>query len=532
MFNSNVLKLLSISLLMCPLFSSAMEPRSDVAEAMLLSIANQSEQIIDTSVLMQDALSKNAAITVQPYEDMDRVISKNDTACITTQLGFFTLAPDNLDHPEFLVLSQHTVGHENQTLIVQEIPYYRSNNITMIVNPDGSVSLAQVDTRYALEKMNIMQQEAQRKLQQEPKHHFGFHNPFGHKKEKKDKRKKSVDINSVHPEEQLEVADGQFQNFLETNCLLCFEQPEGMINIPCTNHHPSEYICLECLDQISKKKNECPICREPLKYEDVTINQSSISEEGIPSSILAAEALGVNPQVAQPTGQNKESNTMTMRAARIDRCLNRIGSIKEEPIALPSAGRPINNVNLNLNIEPHMIQHAPTNNRILTHQINRNNRNNVINQRQPIVQSKKIHNVQRRPREIIVEQPVSQNIVIRDTVEPKIMSGNKGQAQAGKPLVPNQPKAYIVSSKTIPFKSITHTLVDIRFDRQPSNAYFGQFIKYLSGLRAKHLFRINLSDIKTKEIQIQARMSESAVQTLIGMTNGHLSKLQSRNWLD
>ena len=194
MFKLNILKFLSVSLLMCPSLSSAMEPRNDVPETMLLSISNQSEQIVEASILTESALSDNAVITIQPYDDKDNVIFKNDNACILTQLGFFTLAPDNLDHPEYLVLSQHTEGHENQTLIVQEIPYYRSNNITMIVNPDGSVSLAQVNMGYALEKMNIMQQEAERKLQQEPKHHFGFHNPFGHKKEKKDKRKKSVDI--------------------------------------------------------------------------------------------------------------------------------------------------------------------------------------------------------------------------------------------------------------------------------------------------------------------------------------------------
>jgi hypothetical protein len=58
-------------------------------------------------------------------------------------------------------------------------------------------------------------QEAERtaaeeaKVQAEPKHHFGFHNPFGHKKDKKDKRKKSVDMSTKSDEQQSEVTDEQ-----------------------------------------------------------------------------------------------------------------------------------------------------------------------------------------------------------------------------------------------------------------------------------------------------------------------------------
>ena len=51
MFKLNILKFLSVSLLMCPILSSAMELRNDVPETMLLSIANQSEQTIDSFIL-------------------------------------------------------------------------------------------------------------------------------------------------------------------------------------------------------------------------------------------------------------------------------------------------------------------------------------------------------------------------------------------------------------------------------------------------------------------------------------------------
>lgn len=146
----NIFKFLSLSLLMCPLFSSAMEPENHAPERMLLSIANQSDQPIHAFI--------TAPITVQPYEDQDNVVPKNGSAIIFTQLGMFTLSPDDIHQPMSLVLSQNEAGHENQDLVVQEMPYHKANNIVVIVNPNGSVSLAQADAGYAEEKMNAIKQ--------------------------------------------------------------------------------------------------------------------------------------------------------------------------------------------------------------------------------------------------------------------------------------------------------------------------------------------------------------------------------------
>lgn len=158
MKNTNIFKILSIGLLIYPLASSAMEPENHGAQKILLSIANQSERAIDASILTQNALSQDNALIIQPYEDSDSVIFKNDNACITTQQGFFTLAPDDLYQPMSWVLSHHKTGHEEQTIVVQEIPYHRSNNIVVIVNPDDFVSLAQAEASYAEEKMNAIEQ--------------------------------------------------------------------------------------------------------------------------------------------------------------------------------------------------------------------------------------------------------------------------------------------------------------------------------------------------------------------------------------
>lgn len=159
--DKNIFKILSVSLLMCSMLSSAMEPLNEGPEKILLSIANQSERAVEAFFpILQMNQFNSFAGTIQPFEDQDSVVLKNGNAIIFTQLGTFTLAPDNADRPTYLVLSQDVAGHENQKLVVQEIPYHKSNNIIAIVNPNGSVSLAQGDAAQAEEKMNAIQQNA------------------------------------------------------------------------------------------------------------------------------------------------------------------------------------------------------------------------------------------------------------------------------------------------------------------------------------------------------------------------------------
>ena len=47
-------------------------------------------------------------------------------------------------------------------------------------------------------------------------------------------------------------------------CIICLECKEGLINVPCTNVHPSDHICNECVFEIMSK-DSCPICRKRLK---------------------------------------------------------------------------------------------------------------------------------------------------------------------------------------------------------------------------------------------------------------------------
>ncbi len=157
MFKLNILKFLSVSLLMCPMLSSAMEPRNNAVETMLLSISNQSEQIVEAFVSTIQAGRFLEDVTVQPYEDNDYVMRKNGRVKIYTQLGMFTLAPDNLEQPVSMVLSQNRAGHEGQILIVQEMPYHELNNVILIANPNGSVSFAQANVENAFERINAIQ---------------------------------------------------------------------------------------------------------------------------------------------------------------------------------------------------------------------------------------------------------------------------------------------------------------------------------------------------------------------------------------
>ncbi len=138
-------KFLSIGLLLCPLFNSAMEmPNKDVKTSyMLVSIANQSEQPVYAFVSDQ--------LTIQPYEDKnDYVVSTVNSPGIQTATGIYTLALDNVSHPTSFILN---VFKEGKDISIQKIPYNEVNNIILIVNPDSSVTVAQGNPAHAAEKI-------------------------------------------------------------------------------------------------------------------------------------------------------------------------------------------------------------------------------------------------------------------------------------------------------------------------------------------------------------------------------------------
>lgn len=149
----NTFKLLSLSLLMCPLFSSAMEPENHGTQKILLSIANQSEQPIHAFI--------TRPITVQPYEDEDNCINPAIShPVIHTENGMYTLTPENAA----LILTLHKGG---QTINLQTIPYYDINNVILIINPDNSVSIGHCNAENAIERMNIIKQSNNNIIPQE-----------------------------------------------------------------------------------------------------------------------------------------------------------------------------------------------------------------------------------------------------------------------------------------------------------------------------------------------------------------------------
>ncbi len=134
---------------------------NDIAETMLLTITNQSEQTVNAFIApsFKEGSNNDYLALIQPYEDKKDVVLKTGFAVvISNELGTFTLEPDNVDQPVSLMLFHQIVGHENQDSIIQEIPYHRFNNIIMTVDSNGLVSLAQDDAAYALEKMNAIEQ--------------------------------------------------------------------------------------------------------------------------------------------------------------------------------------------------------------------------------------------------------------------------------------------------------------------------------------------------------------------------------------
>ena len=150
MYNPNIFKILVVSLLMCPMLSPAMEMPINAQNMMLLSVANQSEQAVQAFI--------TDPVTIQPYEDKDDyVISTINQPVILTSLGMFTLTLDNIDHPTSFLLI-FTSPKDEQIIILQKVPYNEVNNIILIVNPDGAVSIAQGNTEHAIEKINAIQQ--------------------------------------------------------------------------------------------------------------------------------------------------------------------------------------------------------------------------------------------------------------------------------------------------------------------------------------------------------------------------------------
>ncbi|HJZ23694.1 MAG TPA: hypothetical protein VJ201_04510 [Candidatus Babeliales bacterium] len=150
MKNLTIFKFLSVSLLMCPLFSPAMEmPRSEAKISdMLVSIANQSEQPVYAYVV-------DDVMTIQPDEDTDDfVIPLERFPGIQTENGIYTLGLDNKKYPTSFILVLHKNGKDSN---VQKIPYNEVNNIIFIVNPDASVTVAQGNPVHAAEKIQATQ---------------------------------------------------------------------------------------------------------------------------------------------------------------------------------------------------------------------------------------------------------------------------------------------------------------------------------------------------------------------------------------
>ncbi len=142
MNNSNIFKFLSISLLMCPWVSAAMNKPVSVEGTIPVSIVNQSDQTIEVWIF-KPASSEVETLTVNPRTVVDdnKAIFRNGNTHIITKQGTFVLSRDKVDQPTSLVLSQRKDKRDSQGVVVQTIPYRTLNPIAIFVGPDGSVGL-------------------------------------------------------------------------------------------------------------------------------------------------------------------------------------------------------------------------------------------------------------------------------------------------------------------------------------------------------------------------------------------------------
>ena len=121
--------------------SSAANGKNNVLK---IEFSNQSDTVMGAFFTLAHSGDFVNPTVIFSYEDKGGYESpKNKRTFITTSAGVFLLHPDNPVNPSVYELIKYEKGAGQQnSRVIQRLPYTTTNDIIIIANPDGSVSIA------------------------------------------------------------------------------------------------------------------------------------------------------------------------------------------------------------------------------------------------------------------------------------------------------------------------------------------------------------------------------------------------------